>query len=209
MLPGAEIPKKIDSLKDISLISCGEYACAVIDKDNSLWYWGGLRNREDKPKKIATISNVKKIQAGADYIIILRNDGTVWGWGEKEFLGIKENRGITEQPVKIMDDVIDISTYSEHTLALKSDGTVWAWGRNSNGQISPNKRMFGFSSIPRKIEEFEDVKSVFAGYTYSIIIKNDDSIWFLGNEPLSLYECKEPQRILDGHIFKNVSTAHC
>ena len=81
-------------------------------------------------------------------------------------------------PVKIMDNVAQVSAGSSHTVILKTDGTVWTCGDNVDGQIG-NGGEYGYGpNVPVKI--MNNVAQVSAGSNHTVILKNDKSVWACG-----------------------------
>jgi len=112
------------------------------------------------------------IGAGSNNSIAIKKDGSLWGWGVS----------ITDQiklfPIKIMDDVIQVSTGSVHTMAIKSNGSLWAWGYNKDGQLGDGTIITRYS--PVKI--MDDVIQVSVGTVHTMAIKKDGSLWAWGSK---------------------------
>ena len=68
---------------------------------------------------------------------------------------------------------------SDHSLILKNDGTLWGTGYNGYGQL-------GLGDITNKttftqiITNADDIKSVYCGYYYTLILENDGTLWGCG-----------------------------
>ncbi|MBR3933924.1 MAG: hypothetical protein IKJ68_08480 [Clostridia bacterium] len=158
----SKIPVKImDNVKDVSL-SCsqnvtadywGNHSAAIKD-DGSLWMWGyngcgQIGNGESGEDKILEIpvkvmDNVKVVSLGSLHSSAIREDGSLWMWGHNYYgqLGNGESGytpsgddKISEKPVKIMDNVKDISLGSIHSAAIKEDGSLWMWGGGGLGKL--------------------------------------------------------------------------
>ncbi|HNX13980.1 MAG TPA: hypothetical protein PK854_06065 [Oscillospiraceae bacterium] len=117
----------------------------AIKNNGDLWIWGSYGDVNPSTGEfIATapykkLSGVKKCICRAIYYA-LKEDGSLWAWGyAKESSRGNGKMSIEDSayntPVKILDNVADISAVGSHTLALKTDGTLWAWGSNEYGQV--------------------------------------------------------------------------
>ena len=136
----------------------------IIKTDGSLWMWGGndagqlgngATNSVSEPVKI--MDNVAYATCGSMGVTAaIKTDGSLWMWGLSGWLGNggKGNVDISSPnspepdwvqtvPVKIMDNVAQVSIGEWHVMALKKDGTLWAWGRNNSGQLGNGTRSFG------------------------------------------------------------------
>lgn len=71
-----------------------------------------------------------------------------------------------------------MSSSSNHTLIIKNDNTLWGCGLNSYGQLGlgDTTNRTTFTEI---IENADNIKSVYCGYMYTLILKNDDTLWGL------------------------------
>ena len=166
----------------------------ILKNDGTLWGCGrndhgelglGDTNNRNALTKITTNANdVKSIYCGYNHTIILKNDGMLFGCGLNNYgqlgLGDTDNRstftiiGINSGNIK------EIYLGGEHTIILKNDGTLWGCGRNIEGQLGvgdTNSR-----SIFKQITvNTDNIKSVYCGYNYTLILKNDNTLWGCGD----------------------------
>ena len=70
--------------------------------------------------------------------------------------------------------------FSEHSLILKNDGTLWGCGYNYYGNLglgdTTNRNIF-----TQITTNTDDIKSVYCGESYVLILKNDNTLWGCGN----------------------------
>ncbi|ADL70068.1 S-layer domain protein [Thermoanaerobacterium thermosaccharolyticum DSM 571] len=136
----------------------------------------GINNENNQP-------TVKAIAAGAYHTVALKNDGTVWAWGWNDCGqlgdGTTTNRTIPVQ-VKGISDVVAIAAGMYHTVALKNDGTVWAWGDNEHDQLGNETTKEEYHSTPVQVKGISDVKAIAAGASYTVVLKNDGTVWAWG-----------------------------
>ena len=68
---------------------------------------------------------------------------------------------------------------SDHSLILKNDGTLWSTGYNGYGQLGlgNNTDRTTFTEITINTD---DIKSVYCGYYYTLILENDGTLWGCG-----------------------------
>ena len=65
---------------------------------------------------------------------------------------------------------------SDHSLILKNDGTLWGCGLNDSGQLGLGNttNRTTFTQITTNVN---DIKSVYCGENYTLILKNDGTLW--------------------------------
>ncbi|MGE5701302.1 MAG: RCC1 domain-containing protein, partial [Clostridia bacterium] len=128
----------------------------------------------------AAVTGFKQVEAGANFSLALKGDGTVWTWGT---MSSSQNFSLTH--VDGLSNITDIAAGFQHALALQADGTVWAWGENKFGELGDGSETA--RSLPVKVVgpggsgSLENVKALAAGNNFSLVLKQDGTIWAWGN----------------------------
>ena len=137
------------------------------------------------------ISNVQKISGAHAHTLALKSDGTVWAWGDNQIgeLGIGQITYTQSTPVQAigLTNIVDISaggSSQPSSYALMNNGTVWAWGSNESGQFGNGGTCgspFCGVATPTQIPGLSGVKAIAAGYTHTVILKTDGTVWVTGD----------------------------
>ena len=185
-----QITTNTDNIKEVY---CGAHHNIVLKKDGTLWGCGlnahgqlGLEDITDR--KIFTqvttnIDNIKEVYCGGSYTIILKNDGTLWGCGANGGgqlgLGDTTNRTTFTQITTNTDNIKEVYCGGNHTIILKNDGTLWGCGSNYYGQLGlgDTAHRYTFTEITTNTN---DIKSIYCGAFYTLILKNDSTLWACG-----------------------------
>ena len=183
---------------DIKQISCGYNHTFILKNDGSIWGCGlntygqlGLGDVDDNvhstfTQVITNINNdVNQIACCYDFTFILKNDGSVYSCGRNDHgeLGLNDNTykpSFTQVTTNINNDVKQIACGYAHALILKNDGSLWGCGWNINGELGLNDTAtrYTFTQVTTNINN--DVKQVACGCDFTVILKNDGSIWSCG-----------------------------
>ena len=128
----------------------------------------------------------------SEHSLILKNDGTLWGCGYNYYgnlgLGDTTDRNTFTQITINTDNIKEVYCGYYHTFILKNDGTLWGCGDNSYGELGLG------DTTDRKIftqvtTNADNIKEVQCGGSYTIILKNDGTLWgcgYNGNGELGL-----------------------
>ena len=120
----------------------------------------------------------------SNHSLILKNDGTLWGCGANGSgqlgLGNTTSKTTFTEITTNTDDIKSVYCGENHTFILKNDGTLWGCGQNNFGQLGlgDNYNRTTFTEITTNAY---DIKSVCCGYYYTLILKNDGTLWGCGN----------------------------
>jgi len=130
------------------------------------------------------------IAAGRYHTVAIRADGSLWAWGANEYgqLGLGDSgwdkyRNTPEQ-IGLDTDWASVAAGNTHTVAIKNDGSLWIWGIYSSEQPSEgsyNWWLIVDRSAPTSIGTDTDWASVAAGYSHTIAVKTDGSLWAWGD----------------------------
>ena len=167
----------------------------ILKNDNTLWGCGyngyghlgvGDTNNSHTTFVQATTNadNIRSVYCGCDHTFVLKNDDTLWGCGQNGDgqlgLGDKTYRKIFTQITTNTNNIKLICCGGYHTIILKNDGTLWGCGQNEYGQLGLGdaKNRTTFTQITTNTS---DVKSIYCGYRYTIILKNDGTLWGCGH----------------------------
>jgi len=175
-------------------ISCGHTNAVAIKNDGTLWNWGsnqvgqlGDNTSVHKSSPVQTIAggtNWKQASAGGGQTAAIKNDGTLWLWGYNFFgqLGDRTSVFSRSSPVQTIaygTDWKQVFCGNYHTAAIKNDGTLWTFGYNNYGQLGDNTTTNKSSPI-QTIAGGNTWKYVCAGYSNTLAIKKDGTLWSWG-----------------------------
>ena len=185
-----QITTNADNIKSVY---CGDYYALILKNDGTLWSCGannvgqlGLGDTTDRTtftEIITNVDDIKQVCCGANHTIILKNDGTLWGCGLNTNgqlgLGDTTNRNTFTEITTNIDDTKSVSCGDYHTIILKNDGTLWGCGLNTNGQLGLGD-ITNRNTFTEITTNTDDIKQVCCGADYTIILKNDGTLWSYG-----------------------------
>lgn len=181
----------------------------ALREDGSLWSWGanaqgqlGIGSTVNQrtpvkvhgPNNVGYLNQVNAICGNYESVFALKSNGTVWGWGWNGtgILGdgtYFNNRTspvqVTETADGFLDSITAISSGSEHAVALQSNGEVWAWGWDYSGELGTGTGNTSLSAVhvlnSGGTANFTNAIAVACGYNFSVVLRNDGTVWTFGN----------------------------
>ncbi len=188
---GIDSPQKV--MSDVKEVTWGRgITCAAVKTDGSLWIdWLLERGGEIEFRK--TMDDIAHVAVGRDHCAVIKTDGSLWMWGYgggtanaygELGVDLSSNDDYTygasaRNPVKVMDDVTQVSLGTHHSAAVKTDGSLWVWGDNEFGQVGCNGSSDENFSAPVKI--MGDVALVCLEDNSTAALKKDGTLWMWGN----------------------------
>lgn len=189
-------------LTSIVAIAGGGTQSLALKNDSTLWAWGWNNNGQlgdgttitrTSPVQVHGLGNIGFLTGiisaagGGLHSMALKNDSTIWAWGLNMTgqLGDGTNTGKTT-PVQVnnLTGIFAIAAAPYHSLAMKNDSTVWAWGSNSRGQLGDGTNTDTNVPVQMIIPPSGGIKAIAGGGEYTVILKNDGTVWASGNNTL-------------------------
>jgi alpha-tubulin suppressor-like RCC1 family protein len=191
-------PMQVGSLATWKYIGSGMAysASQVIKSDNTMWTWGsnvtgalGQGNpsgRVTSPVQVGSTTWASPV-SGFGFTgrngAAVRTNGTLWTWGSNANgeLGLNNTTNYSS-PVQVgaLFTWASVTKGSYHMLAVKTDGTLWAWGKQPYfGQLGLGNTT-NYSS-PKQVGADVNWAKVSAGYSSSLAIKTDGTLWAWGS----------------------------
>ena len=178
---------------NIKLVYCGGEHTFILKNDGTLWGCGrnddgrlGLGDKADRNTFTQVITNaddIKSVHCGNSHTFILKNDNTLHGCGYNGHgrlgLGDTTNRNTFTQVITNTDDIKSVHCGGAHTFILKNNGTLWGCGYNGNGQLGLGDTS-NRSTFTQTTANTDNIKLIYCGYHYNIILKNDGTLWGCG-----------------------------
>jgi alpha-tubulin suppressor-like RCC1 family protein len=187
-------PKQVQGLPSVTTMAAGIDHALAIRADGSVWTWGSTtydwtNNNVGPPQQVSGISGVTAVAAGNGHDLALRSDGTVWAWGDNRW-GELGNGTTTPSstPVQVINltGAVSIAAGYTHSLVVLSDGTVWGFGLNGAGQLGNGTPTDINTAVSTPVQTLglTGVRSVAAGGSHSLAIRNDGSVWAWGGNAM-------------------------
>jgi alpha-tubulin suppressor-like RCC1 family protein len=103
-----------------------------------------------------------------------------FGWGSGAVGNDSRSPQLTPQPiVGFSSGIRQVAAGDRHSLAVRTDGSVWAWGDNSSGQVGFDEPS-DYAYVPVHIQELSNMIQVSGGYSYSLALRSDGTVWAWG-----------------------------
>lgn len=158
-----------------------------------------------------TIENMV-LDVGEGYWGVVTLDRELYMWGDNEYgqLGNGSNED-SDTPMKIMDDVVQVSLGENHSAAITSDGSLYMWGNNELGQLGDGS--YESSTVPIKV--MDHVISVDLGSQLSGAVTSNGDLYMWGDNEYgqlgngsSLNDSATPEKIMEGVGFISLASHH-
>ncbi len=175
-------------------VAAGYTHTVAVKSNGTLWSWGennsgqlGNNTSVDShtPVQESSLSTYwVKATAGENFTVAKTSSGTLYAWGYNGWgqLGI-DATGNRDEPTPIdggSSGWSDIAAGWAHVVALKTNGQIWSWGYNYYGQLGNGSN--GMHRAPvREATLADDWKSIACGSSWSLAIKNDDTLYAWGD----------------------------
>ena len=165
-------------MDDVRYINANDQTSFVIKNDGSLWGWG----RFHTPSRSGSYTLIDTPLKIADNAILVSSNG-----GETpSYITSNGTLYICDDyfnPIKISEEVVDVSGGYLRGMYVKKDGSLMSWGRNDCGQLGNGTvTAFSKSTSPQQaVKVMDDVTKVSTSWSYSLAIKNDGSVWGWGD----------------------------
>lgn len=184
----ASYKTKIAGVKTFA-VAAGESHSIVLRDDGTLAAFGSNvygqlgkqgSSIEMERKFVPFHSMVNQVAAGADFSLMLTSNGKVFACGNNDSgqLGIAAV-SLSAYPLEVssLPAISKISAGGFHAFAIDGSGNLYAWGKNSDGQLGAGA--ISTSETPRLVAT--NVKEAAAGNNFSLIVKNDGTVWGAGD----------------------------
>ncbi|HEX2945657.1 MAG TPA: Ig-like domain-containing protein [Clostridia bacterium] len=166
------------TLSGVDSVAAGASFSAALKRDGTLVGWGSIKIPDG-------LADVKMISAGSNTLFALRGSGdeqyiSLIGDDYYRFEDIID-KNYYEEKLELKESNSSIRAISagndEHLLVLREDGTVEAY--DYSDRLTPN--YYGQCSVP---EGLKDVRSVSAGFGFSLALKKDGTVIGWGDAKL-------------------------
>ena len=171
------IPKVIESLKNVTSVSCGYNHTAVIS-NGKLYTFGeghygqlghGNKNNLSTPELVKGLENVTSVSCGVvNTAVIAAGKLYTFGYNHDGRLGHGNKEDVyVPKIVESFKNVTSVSCGNNHTAVIAND-KLYTFGNGNRGQLGhgDNNHIY----IPKIIESLDNVSSVSCGSYYTAVV---------------------------------------
>lgn len=167
----------------ISNLAIGQYYSALHMSDGTVWVSTDETFGLGATTFTQVATNVKSISGAGFHLLYIKNDNTLWGIGSNYDLqlgNIIDPFFNWDNPYEITSSVASCAAMGYHSAYIDTDGKLFTFGNNSNGQLGTSYGYDDFSVYePQLIDT--NVKFVGGGDDFTYYIKNDNTLYGMGN----------------------------
>ena len=183
------------------LISGSIYSINAIKTNNTRYGWGSVNYNPigqlydgyhgsdiTSPTQFGSTTYWSTISSVSYAGFGIKTDGTLWHWGRGLITGGGNYGRYSPCQVGSGTTWASVSTSDGHALAIKTNGTLWVMGGNTYGQLGLNNTSNvdnGYSNgiivEPTQVGSDTTWLKAFAGYTYSLALKTNGTLWAWGH----------------------------
>ena len=137
---------------------------------------------------VRVMDNVRSFCAGSQFAAAIRTDGSLWTWGAADHGALGNggdydyewmNAHYQREPVKILDDVTQVSLGRSFGAAITADGSLYLWGDNSLGQQGNGESGSG-KSVSKPVKRMDNVVRVACYEQNAAAITADGELYVWG-----------------------------
>lgn len=167
----------------ISNLVIGEYYSALLMEDGTLWVSTDETFGLGATTFTQITGSVKAISGGGYHLLFIKNDNTLWGIGDNWDLQLGNDIDPYwnwDNPYEIASNVESCAAMGYHSAYIDTSGSLYTFGNNGSGQLGTSYGYDDFDvSEPQLIDT--NVKFVGGGDDFTYYIKNDNTLYGMGN----------------------------
>lgn len=181
--PYVPIEDRVKVLDNVAQVDIEAWLGAALKANGEVYIWGPnsenfIGSNTYTPKY--WMSDVSQIENSGAGLGLVKNDNTLWMVGDNYYGSLGDgtlNEG-TNEPVKVLDYVSQVSRGNYNSAAVSIDGLLYAWGGNEYNHLSGMDKIDGEIVTPTRVQD--DVKQVSLSGAHGGFIKSDGSLWLWG-----------------------------
>jgi len=184
------IPKKIESLVDITCVAAGNYHSLCCDVNGKVWSFGknslgclGTPDDVDRPTPtvIEGLENIIYVSCGDIHSACLDSTSFAWTFGDNRDwkLGLPERK--VYPPTRVdLENIKAVSCGADHTAFVTTDGKLYSTGANAYGQLGTEKIKDREKPTLQCVPNLPTIDSVACGTWYTVVLTSRGEVYSFG-----------------------------